>query len=199
MKRIPVRFVMAGSACALLIACGDGGADAGGADSTVVDTSARTPAVTAPDSSAYALTESGVGPVRVGMSITDAAAATGGAIAARSGAASASCQYLEWRGGPAGVGVMAEQGTVARVDVDSGAVTTAAGARIGDDEPRVRALYGDRVTEMPHKYVAGGRYLVVSSSAADTSLRLVFETEGGRVTRFRGGRMPQVMYVERCG
>ena len=97
------------------------------------------------------------------------------------------------------MGVLAEQGYIARVDVDSGSVATESGARIGDGEARVRELYGDRVTEMPHKYVSGGKYLVVTPASGDTALRLVFETEGGRVARFRGGRMPQVMYVERCG
>ena len=133
------------------------------------------------------------------MTVAEASSATSGALVARAGAAADGCQYLEWRGGVPGLGVMAEQGYIARVDVDSGVVATESGARIGDSEARVRELYGDRVAEMPHKYVAGGKYLVVTPASGDTALRLVFETEGGRVTRFRGGRVPQVMYVERCG
>jgi hypothetical protein len=29
--------------------------------------------------------------------------------------------------------------------------------------------------------------------------RIVFETDGQRVTRFRAGRLPAVQYVEGCG
>jgi hypothetical protein len=39
----------------------------------------------------------------------------------------------------------------------------------------------------------------VVATPSDTALRLVFETEGARVTRFRVGRRPAVEYVEGCG
>jgi hypothetical protein len=56
------------------------------------------------------------------------------------------------------------------------------------------------VTRLPHKYVQGGEYLTVTPvSPEDSSLRIVFESEGGRITRFRSGRTPQVEWVERCG
>jgi hypothetical protein len=88
----------------------------------------------------------------------------------------------------------------ARVEVDSGAtIATAAGARIGDGEERVRSLYPGRVAMTPHKYVAGHHYLTVTPAAADSAYRLVFETDGQRVTRYRAGRRPAVEYVEGCG
>ena len=55
-----------------------------------------------------------------------------------------------------------------------------------------------RVTVQPHKYT-NGHYLVVrSATAADTTHRIIFETDGKVVTRFRSGRMPEVAWVEGC-
>ena len=53
---------------------------------------------------------------------------------------------------------------------------------------------------MPHKYVAGAQYLVVRpASPTDSTFRIVFVSESGRITRFRSGRVPEVEWVERCG
>lgn len=146
-----------------------------------------------------AVTEQGIGPLRAGMSLRDASAALGGALTAREGADAAGCDYLAWRGGPPGVRVMIDQGRIARVDVDSGSVATAAGARIGDREDRIRSLYAGRVTVTPHKY-NDGRYLtVMPPDRGDSALRIVFETKDGAVTRYRAGRRPAVEYVEGCG
>jgi hypothetical protein len=88
-------------------------------------------------------------------------------------------------------------GQVARVEVSDSAVATTAGARIGDTEARINRLYSGRVQTTPHKYT-DGRYLTVRGSGADSVHRLVFETDGQRVTRYRGGRMPEVEWVEGC-
>jgi hypothetical protein len=101
---------------------------------------------------------------------------------------------------PPGVSVILVRGKVARVDVDSAGVRTDAGISVGDSATRVSAAYGTRMTAMPHKYVQGGQYLTVRSEPpGDSTVRLVFETEHGRVTRLRSGRLPEVAWVERCG
>ncbi|MEJ7809514.1 MAG: META domain-containing protein [Gemmatimonadaceae bacterium] len=150
--------------------------------------------------STWTVTEQGLGPLRAGMTLRDASSALGGALAPRAGTDTSACTYLEWRGGPPGVRVMSEGGRIARVEVvDSGTIATAAGARIGDTEARVQSLYAGRVTVLPHKYTAG-RYLTVTPAvSADSAYRIVFETDGQRVTRYRAGRRPQVEYVEGCG
>ena len=141
----------------------------------------------------------GIGRVRAGMTVRDASALLDGALVARSDRESTACDYLTWRNGPPGVKVMTERGSIARVEVDSGATTTDVGARIGDSEARIRELYGNRVRVEPHKYTTG-RYLIVTpANVEDTLFRLVFETDGRRVTRFRSGVLPPVLYVEGCG
>ena len=150
------------------------------------------------DSAAPTVTEHGIGPLRAGMTLPEASAALGGALVVPPGADTAACGYVRWRGGPPGVRLMVANGRVVRVDVDTAGVRTAAGAGIGDTEGEVQRLYAGHVTVSPHKYT-DGHYLTVTPNAADTSFAIVFETSGGKVTRFRAGRRPHVEYVEGCG
>lgn len=57
-------------------------------------------------------------------------------------------------------------------------------------------MYPGRVEVQPHKYTGPeGHYLSVSVPS-DTLLRIIFETDGRVVTRYRAGRRPAVEYVE---
>jgi len=94
--------------------------------------------------------------------------------------------------------VMLSNDTVVRFDVLDSAIATAEGARVGDAEGRVQQLYQGHIVQRPHKYVAGGHYLVVSPAGA-TNERIVFETDGKAVTKYRAGREPEVENVEGCG
>ena len=145
---------------------------------------------------AWQLSETGIGPVRVGMTVAEAAATLPG-----SGAPlpeTQECAYVGLSGLPAGVSLMTEAGRVVRVDVDdSSSVTTARGARVGWTEAQVLALYpGARVE--PHKYEDGHYLVALPGAPADTTHRIVFETARGVVTRYRGGVIPAVEYVEGC-
>jgi hypothetical protein len=94
---------------------------------------------------------------------------------------------------------MVVEGRIARVEVRDSTVATAAGARIGDSEARVNALYPGRVRVEPHKYTDGHYLIVPRGPGADSLYRLVFETDAtGRVTALRGGRYPEVQWVEGC-
>jgi pyruvate/2-oxoglutarate dehydrogenase complex dihydrolipoamide dehydrogenase (E3) component len=75
-------------------------------------------------------------------------------------------------------------------------VLTEQGAGVGDSEQRISELYG-RVTVQFHKYRPEGRNLIVTDPA-DSMLRIIFETDSGRVVRYRAGRRPPVDYVEGC-
>ena len=171
------------------IACGAGAERSSKGDSAAVPRAASA----ATDSS---VTEHGLGPLRTGMTIAEATTALGGALVVPAEYDTTLCDYATWRGGPPGVHVMVHQGRIARVEVDSGGVATAAGVRVGDSEERIKSLYPGRVTVTPHKY-EDGRYLTVNG-VGDSSVAIVFETSKGRVTRYRAGRRPAVEYVEGC-
>jgi hypothetical protein len=156
-----------------------------------------TPAPPASPTPTYTVTEHGIGPLRAGMTFTEADAALGGALMVPAAVDTTGCDYLVWDGGPSGVHVMFDQHRVARIDVDTASIATAAGARVGDDEARIKRLYpGVAVT--PHKYEDGHYLTVTPSTAADKRYRIIFETAGGRVTRYRAGMLPSVEYVEGC-
>jgi hypothetical protein len=133
------------------------------------------------------------------MTVAEAGTAIGEVLGGGGGPDSlATCRYAVSGRAPAGVAFMVVDGRVARVDVDSGAAATAEGARVGDSEERVRALYAGRVAVTPHKYT-DGHYLTVRPAApADSGHRLVFETDGKRVTEYRAGQLPAVEWVEGC-
>lgn len=182
-------------ACVALAACGEKEAPNPDVDSAPI-VAVQGPAArdTAPRDTPWVVTPRGIGPVKVGMTPREALGLTMDIAGAE--VAGATCAYVKSGRVPAGVGVMASGGQVARIDVDSGTVATAEGAKIGDPEARIHQLYAGRVKEQPHKYT-NGHYLVVTP--ADTAYRLVFETDGRVVTAYRAGREPEVEWVEKCG
>lgn len=149
---------------------------------------------TASDSTAHA---SGYGSVRAGMTLPEAERALGEPLVLL-GPRMEPCHYVVARGRP-GIAFMIIDGRVARVDVQpKGTVRTDEGAGIGDTEERIHALYRGRVEVQPHKYVEG-HYLVVTPAApADSMYRVIFDTDGKRVTSYRTGRLPEVRWVEGC-
>ncbi len=161
------------------------------ADSTgVAATSAAMPSPTS-----WTVTETGWGPIRAGMSVADARAVLGGQLPEP---ANRECDHVRPPGGPEGVLIMTVGGHVARVEVRDTTIATSAGARVGDSEARINALYPGRVQTGPHKYVDGHYLVVRRGPGADSVYRLVFETDGQHVTRYRGGRFPEVEWVEGC-
>ncbi|MEO8576693.1 MAG: hypothetical protein ABI556_08340 [Gemmatimonadales bacterium] len=108
------------------------------------------------------------------------------------------CGYIHPKNSPLGVFFMMENGKLARVEGRSNtSVRTAAGAGIGDTEDRIKSLYPGQVTVQPHKYT-DGHYLVVKPTGSPANERIIFETDGKKVTQFRAGRTPAVEYVESC-
>ena len=180
MIRIPFAFAIA--ACAT--ACGDKRAgDAPTGQSAAEATPARVGA-------------DGYGKLRIGMSASAARAALGAAWTDSAGTRGEGCRHVRIAEPGSTVRAMLVGETVARVEVDSGTILTDRGARVGDSEERIDSLYRGRVSVEPHKYT-DGHYLVVTPSA-DTARRIVFETDGNVVTRYRAGRMPEVSWVEGC-
>lgn len=168
-----------------------------GAADTVTGTMPNAPPPTvgtASDSTAHV---TGFGPVRAGMTVAEAERALGTGLVLL-GPRMEPCHYVLDEKRP-GVAYMIIAGHVARVDIRRGStIRTAEGAGIGDTEERIQALYPGRVEVQPHKYV-DGHYLIVRSTApADSIHRMVFETDGKKVTSYRTGRLPEVRWVEGC-
>jgi len=146
------------------------------------------------------LNEDGLGPVQIGMTLDEAVSM--GLLNERPDIKPA-CDFVYpavGSGVPSDAGVMVVKGKVARIDVDTGSVTTEDGAKIGDTEDRVKSIYGEDLEVRPHKFIEGGHYLVVKGDSASAGKEIVFETDaGGKVIMFRAGRVPEVEWVEGCG
>jgi hypothetical protein len=131
--------------------------------------------------------------VRIGMTLAAAAAVLGAPF--EPSTEQGECIYRRHPVVPAGVLFMQIGDRIARIDVRSFSVRTDRGVGPGDSEAFVRDAYGTALVSSPHKYTNDGRYLIL---APDPAHRLVFETEGGWVTRYRLGRVPEVEWVEGC-
>lgn len=153
------------------------------------------PGGVATPSNAWVVTEHGIGKLTAGMTVAEAKAAVPG-FSVPASRDSTACTYGKANSLPAGVFVMVEGGKVARVEVRRGSVATSAGAKIGDSEERIKSLYPS-ATSTPHKYLPAGHYLNYAPSGSND--KIVFETDGKRVTTYRAGMQPQVDYVEGCG
>ncbi len=139
----------------------------------------------------------GFGPVRAGMTLAEAERALGASLAPL-GARMEPCHYVVVEGRPS-VAFMIIDDRIARLDVrQQGTVKTAEGAGIGDTEARIHALYPGRVEMQPHKYVDGHYLIVTPEAPTDSNFRMIFETDGKRVTSYRTGRLPEVRWIEGC-
>ena len=153
------------------------------------ETNSPSTAPRSPGADPWTVSASGAGTARIGATVGELG------VTLDPSADPQGCNYVKVAGAPDSVLFMIDSGRLVRVEVTGGQTPTAAGARVGDAESRIRELYPD-VREMPHKYT-DGRYLI-ALSAADTMHRVVFETDGEWVTRYRAGVFPQVEWVEGC-
>jgi hypothetical protein len=161
------------------------------APTDVIPPGEATPApAPAPKVGEWEVTPTGIGSVKTGMSVEEAQVILHNDLVVPANLSE--CAFVKTKTGPQGVSFMVEQRHISRVDVVSGATATSAGARIGDTEDKIKSLYtGIAVT--PHKYT-NGHYLTYSGDGG----KIVFETDGSKVTRYRSGNTPAVEYVEGC-
>jgi hypothetical protein len=101
----------------------------------------------------------------------------------------------EW---PEGVLAMVVEGRVVRIEVWNSAITTGEGARVGMTEGEVHALYPGRVEVLPHMYTDGHYLRVTPADASEANYRIIFETDGEVVVRYRAGILPEVGWIEGC-
>lgn len=189
MRHLPAPLLLA-----LLVACRAEtrpGNRASAQDSAVLDAP-----VTGADDARWTVTARGIGPLHAGMTLDEARTAAAGTLPDTT--AAGSCTHVPLAGAPGRVLAMVVDGHIARIEVHDSNIATDRGARVGDDETRIAALYGDRVTVGPHEYTDGHYLVVRPSSAADSAYRLVFETDGNRVLAYRAGLLPAVEWVEGC-
>lgn len=143
------------------------------------------------------VTINGIGSIQVGMTPQKASKVSGIAIVALG--KDPQCTYYQPKEQPKDILLMVNNGTISRIDIKNPQITTRSGAKIGDTEAKIKSLYPGQIEVTPHKYVPNGRYLTfIPKDATDKNYRLIFETDGKKVTQYRSGKLPEVAWVEGC-
>ena len=143
----------------------------------------------------HALTFDGLGPVRIGMTMAQASRALGVPVTREEGFDDNICYYSTPSRGFKDIAFMMAGTKIVRIDVGDRPFATDKGVTVGDTAAKVKRLYRGMFTTSKHAYVEG-QYIEVRKPGSRN--RIVFETEGNRVTRFRVGLPEPVRYIEGC-
>lgn len=99
---------------------------------------------------------------------------------------------------PEGISFVVTAGTIERVDIIAGPVTTRSGIGIGSTTAEIEELFAGSLE--PRDNPDGTVDVVfIPSDGADTEFRVVFTTRDDVVERFRAGRLPLVDEPVGCG
>ncbi|MXV99610.1 MAG: hypothetical protein F4126_08590 [Acidimicrobiaceae bacterium] len=137
----------------------------------------------------------GLDEVHFGMTVADAQEAAGTVLvpAGPTGA----CYHVVPHDAPEGIVFLVHAGTIERVDINSGPITTRSGVGVGSPESMVTDLFGDRIEREVR--VDGTVDLVfVPRDAGDQNYRVVFNISEGMVRAYKSGRLPMVMLDTGC-
>ncbi|WP_447525909.1 hypothetical protein [Parasphingorhabdus sp. NYA22] len=167
--------------------------------------------------SAPGLTFTGLGDIRIGMSVSELQSKFGATLEydAYPEVKANACAYWKIPEHP-NLGLMIVDGHLGRIEVDTDDYQTRSGAKIGMSEVTVNSIYGSWIQMEHHPYLGkSGSYLVLESR--DRRYKMIFETRtpndsggefasdlsGGpspakQVESFRAGLAEPVSYIEGC-
>jgi hypothetical protein len=149
----------------------------------------------------------GLRPAQAGQALAQAEAALGQPLkveaavakpakAVAAGGAAPDCHYRSTAQQPGVRYALAGQ-RITRVETRDPRYATVSGVHVGDSLERAQQAYGKRLASAPHPYFDQGRMLTVYSP--DRRFALVMETnDAGRIITLRGGRLPEVGWLEGC-
>ena len=144
----------------------------------------------APGAKVFELHDQGYGPAHVGMSVQAAERALSTRLVAADDSSPADgCWHLKPAQGHDGVQFMIRDGVIARASLwgEPSAIRTVRGVGLGDDEAKVRRLYGPALKVEPHAYDGpAAHYLSYWTRKATRGVR--FETDNqGKVAAIHAG------------
>ena len=134
------------------------------------------------------ITTAGLGPVRVGHTLSEAQDAAGVIFNAAS-TGSEACQYYTPAAGATGASFMAVNDEIVRIDISSGPITSKSGYGIGATKDAIKAAFGSKIKES----AAGDSLTFVPVTVGDKSMRVIWELDAnGSVTSLRTARLAHV-------
>ncbi len=109
----------------------------------------------------YLVSYNGFGPVKLGMTLSQAAKALGVRVTRDAGYEGNECYYASPKRGFKDMAFMMSGQRIVRIDIDSKVYATDRGARVGDTEVNIKRHYKGKVKVSQHPYVGHGHYLEV--------------------------------------
>lgn len=146
------------------------------------------------------VTLTGVGPLRIGMTVEEAADALGLPLVPLGSDPSGECAYYQPNLKGQSLGLMAVEDQVIRIDIWPGStLETPSGAHIGSSEADILAIYPKQIESAPNPYTQGKFLTFVPTDPSEKLYRIVFETDAnGRVVQYRTGQFPAVTWPDGC-
>ena len=188
---IPTECSVEESATATTDTAEDGAAEDGANDAT---TTSVTPAGSTLSASSTVSTV-GLDEVDFGMTVSQAEAATNTTMIAC--APVSECYRVTPLDAPEGISFVVTAGTIERVDIVGGPITTRSGVGIGSTQERIIELFGDKI-ETRVNDDSSVDLVFVPQDDGDDQFRVVFTIRDGVVDSFRSGRVPQIDNLDPC-
>lgn len=169
-----------------------------GTTTTTTSSTTMTTTVPPPPPSEWKISTVGLGPIRVGSTVEDAAAAAGVTLSGElEPLVSESCYFVVPEGID-GVIFLVLDDRIAFTHVSTPDFTTSSGAVVGMTEDELKTLFPDNLVEGNEFTFDGTALVYVPTDEDDLEYRVVFETDGGAVTGIRAGILPGVAFIEGC-
>ncbi|WP_454785216.1 hypothetical protein [Legionella sp. WA2024007413] len=151
------------------------------------------------DSTQWTLSPDGLGPIKMNMTLKQVERSTGKTFNATKPnldqAENEGCFYVTLNG-VKNVSFMVSGNKIVRININSPKYLTSKGAKIGDTESHVQALYKGKLSIEPHHYDPQGHYLTFFEKPDNRGIR--FESDGKVITLIYSGNHEEVQYVEDC-
>lgn len=171
-------------------------------DAVADDGEAASPAATEPEPEPIdaVVTLRALGPVRIGMTVDEAAGEAGVELRRDFGRQSTSaCYYVTAGAALRGVLIMVVDDLIARIEVDSpSTIATRSGVRVGTPVDDLRQVYSNNIQQANDAVAEGEALAFVPNDDFDAGYRIYFEIEDGQVARYRLGTKPAVDYLAGC-
>jgi hypothetical protein len=149
--------------------------------------------ITSDASTVWILRDNGIGPVKIGMSLSQLNAVLHENFSLPEAKDDQGCFYVD-PSNHTQVLFMIEDGHLVRIEVNARGVPTEKGIQVGDSEKRTLQVYGPGLKVEPNAYSPEDHYLTVHSG----SYGIRFETDKGRIETFYAGRFDAIQYIEGC-
>lgn len=145
------------------------------------------------------LKTTGIGPIRIGMTLEDLEE-TGLTPIAIESSGQGACQYYRIKGNSEPIGIMAINDRILRIDVWPGSlIETRSGAKIGSTEADLVAMYRGQLEATANPVTLGKTIVFTPRDPGEDLFRLVFETDDrGQVVQYRAGQFPSVTWSDGC-